>query len=200
MGRYLEALREGVISQDPTPEAPTRATKAPSVGFVGALPGGLEESHPPWVAGSAGMLTHLLPRFGGRSDTLLGEQGAATNSLPDHTYPEASPGMKTLCRRLRRARDWVDLSSICADAQVAWTHGEVSGDEAEAVCQMAGEASRRLPPESAAVNGIRAADVLLEARGPAEQCPACGQGTWWTDTLGYRKCAVCHPPPDREAP
>jgi hypothetical protein len=49
---------------------------------------------------------------------------------------------------------------------------------------------------------IKAADIvwtheLLDVF-RAGACPCCGQIKWWRDGRGVRKCAICHPSPQKK--
>lgn len=110
------------------------------------------------------------------------------------------PGpLRALQERIGRAASWEDLPAVLADAQVCYVNGELTGEEVEGLATVCAQEAQALPEVAPA----EPAEVRRYAQNPLPSpdrpCHACGQSRWWRKEGGQRICAVCHPPPKREA-
>jgi len=98
-------------------------------------------------------------------------------------------------RAIQAARDWADLGRVTAALDEAYSNGQLSLSQVEALATWAGQRSRQLAEKGDASAGLIIWSERLTTP-VAGECPNCDQADWW-DCGGRRVCRVCHPSPNQ---
>ncbi len=116
--------------------------------------------------------------------------GDAASALPPSAL--ASDRYASLAAAVEHAPNEQALDSLLETVETAYAAGDVSHAQAKELARIAMRCARSWAkkPTASEENIVQ---VWPDDFAATRACYACGQVRWWTDTLGNRKCGICHP-------